>query len=306
VKILVTGGAGFIGSHVADACVEAGHEVIIVDDLSTGKRENVNPKALFFEMDIRSPDLEELLQEHTPQVIIHHAAQMDVRKSVADPLFDMDVNIRGTLHLLELSRKFEVQKFIFASTGGALYGEAERLPIDESHPIKPISPYGVSKRSAELYCLLYRSTWALPTAILRYANVYGPRQDPFGEAGVVAIFTMAMLRGRAPTIYGDGSIVRDFVYVQDVVRANLLALERDLAEPVNIATGVGTSVGELYRIISDIVGFPDPAGYGPPRAGDVKANILSSQRAEKNLGWSATTDLRAGLRLTVESFRAGM
>lgn len=291
---------------MADACVEAGHEVIIVDNLSTGKRENVNPKAFFFEMDIRSPDLEELLQEHTPQVVIHHAAQMDVRKSVADPLFDMDVNIRGTLHLLELSRKFEVQKFIFASTGGALYGEAERLPIDESHPIKPISPYGVSKRAAELYCLLYRSTWALPTAILRYSNVYGPRQDPFGEAGVVAIFAMAMLGGRAPTIYGDGSIVRDFVYVQDVVRANLLALERDLAEPVNIATGVGTSVGELYGLLGDIVGFPDPPGYGPPRAGDVKANILSSKRAEEVLGWSAATDLRTGLRSTVESFGSGI
>jgi UDP-glucose 4-epimerase len=306
VKILVTGGAGFIGSHVVDAYIEAGHEVIIVDNLSTGKRENVNPRATFFEIDIRSPDLDELLREYGPQVINHHAAQMDVRKSVADPLFDMDVNIRGTLHLLELSRKLDVERFIFACTGGALYGEAERLPVEESHPIRPISPYGVSKRAAELYCLLYRSAWDLPTAVLRYANVYGPRQDAFGEAGVVAIFTMAMLRGRTPTIYGDGSIVRDFVYVQDVVRANLLALERDIVEPVNIGTGAGTSVGQLYELLSEIVGFPGPPRYAPPRAGDVKANILCCRRAEEALGWSASTDMKAGLRLTVESFRAAM
>lgn len=305
-KILLTGGAGFIGSHVADAYVEAGHEVIIVDNLSTGKRENVNPKALFFEMDIRSLDLEELLRQHRPQVVNHHAAQMDVRKSLADPFFDLDVNIRGTLHLLELSRKLNVTKFIFASTGGALYGDAERLPIDESHPIRPISAYGVSKHAAELYCLLDRAIWGVPTRILRYANVYGPRQDPFGEAGVVAIFTMAMLRGRTPTIYGDGSIVRDFVYVQDVVKANLLAVERDIAEPVNIGTGIGTSVGQLYDLLSKIVGFPNPARYGPARVGDVKVNILSSRRAEQALGWSASTDLETGLRMTVEFFRSAM
>ncbi|HZY10966.1 MAG TPA: NAD-dependent epimerase/dehydratase family protein, partial [Bacteroidota bacterium] len=223
-NILVTGGAGFIGSHVADACISSGHSVFIIDDLSMGKREYLNSNAKFLKMDIRDEKVREVFQKEKFDVLIHHAAQMDVRKSVDDPLFDASVNIVGTLNLLENCRSSGVRKFIFASTGGAIYGEQDYFPADETHPVRPCSPYGVSKLSIEKYLNYYHVVYGLNYICLRYANVYGPRQNPHGEAGVVAIFTSKMLSGDQPVINGNGKQTRDYVYVEDVVRANLSAL----------------------------------------------------------------------------------
>src|SRR6185503_14173235 len=234
VKILVTGGAGFIGSHVVDAYVAAGHEVVVVDDLSTGKRENLNPKAKFHQVDVQDPRVIELIRDERPAVVNLHAAQMDVRRSVADPVFDARTNIIGLIQCLEGARKSNVRRVIFVSSGGAAYGEQETFPAPETHPTNPVSPYGVSKRAGELYAFFYQAEYQLPFFALRYANVYGPRQDPHGEAGVVAIFAGRMLRGEPVTVNGDGKQTRDYVYVGDVARANVLALEKEPVGPVNV------------------------------------------------------------------------
>ncbi|HLK12718.1 MAG TPA: NAD-dependent epimerase/dehydratase family protein, partial [Candidatus Binatia bacterium] len=220
-KVLVTGGAGFIGSHVVDALVAAGHDVVVVDDLSTGHRENLNPNARFVELDVTDPRLVELIRDERPAAVSHHAAQMDVRRSVADPLFDARTNILGTINLLEGARRANVRRVLFVSSGGAVYGEQEIFPAPETHPTNPVSPYGVSKRAGELYAFFYQAEYHIPFVALRYANVYGPRQDPHGEAGVVAIFCGRMLAGQPVTIFGDGEQTRDYVFVGDIVRANL-------------------------------------------------------------------------------------
>ncbi len=321
-RILVTGGAGFIGSHVVDALVAAGHEVVVVDNLSTGREENLAAAlrggVKFYKMDICEPGLEEIFREGKFDFVNHHAAQIDVRCSVADPVEDARTNIIGLLNVLENCRRFQVKGVVFASSGGVVYGEPRRLPADENHPKGPLSPYGVSKLSSEFYLACYWGVFGLPYVSLRYSNVYGPRQDPHGEAGVVAIFGKKMLRGEAPVIYGDGEQVRDYVYVGDVVRANMLALERlerlaaagpgpggagcainDFA--YNIGTGRPTSVNELFRMLRKITGFSGEAVPGPERPGELRRIFLDCARAKRELGWEPGVDLEQGLRLTVAS-----
>ena len=303
-KILVTGGAGFIGSHVVDAYVELGHEVLIVDDLSTGRPRNLNPKARFHELDIRSPEVQALIVGERPDVINHHAAQIDVRKSVADPVDDLSRNIAGSVNLIEAARVASIGKFIYVSSGGAIYGEPEILPCPEDHPIKPLSPYGVSKHTVEHYLELYAALYGLRYTTLRYANVYGPRQDPHGEAGVVAIFTDRTLNGEPLTIYGDGSIERDFVYAGDVKRANVLALERGDGLAINIGTGVLTSVNEVFEQLRGATGYTRAPMYAAPKAGDLQRNSLSIELAARALGWKPETDFATGIALTVAAMQA--
>ena len=305
-KILVTGGAGFIGSHVVDAYVELGHEVLIVDDLSTGRPRNLNPNARFHELDIRSPEVMALIVEERPDVINHHAAQIDVRKSVADPVDDLSRNIAGSVNLIEAARVAGIGKFIYVSSGGAIYGEPELLPCPEDHPIKPLSPYGVSKHTVEHYLELYAALYGLRYTTLRYANVYGPRQDPHGEAGVVAIFTDRTLNGEPLTIYGDGSIERDFVYAGDVKRANVLALERGDGLAINIGTGVLTTVNEVFEQLRDATGYTRVPMYAAPKAGDLQRNSLSIELAARALSWTPETDFATGIALTVAAMQAAV
>ncbi len=302
-KVLVTGGAGFIGSHVTDQLIAAGHQVVIIDNLSTGRVSNLNPKAVFYEMDIRSPELRKVFEQERPEVISHHAAQMDVRRSVADPIFDAEVNILGSIKLAQLAIEFNVRKFIHISSGGAAYGEPVYMPCDENHPVQPLSPYGASKYTFELYLYIFKATAGLDYTVLRYPNVYGPRQDPHGEAGVVAIFIGQMLRGKPVTIFGNGEQVRDFVYVADCARANLLALEKGGGRVFNLASGVGTSVNQIFEALKAITGYPDAAHYAPAKPGETFRIFLDAARAQQDLGWRQTLDLTAGLQQTVEYFR---
>nr|MBC7244936.1 NAD-dependent epimerase/dehydratase family protein [Chloroflexota bacterium] len=303
-KILVTGGAGFIGSHVVDAYVEQGHDVVVVDDLSTGRRENVHPRARLYQMDIRDEDLEKVFAEEKPDIVNHHAAKVSVRESMERPLLYADVNVLGSLRLLEMSRKYGVKKFIYISTGGALYGEPEYLPADEMHPIHPLDPYGVSKACFEYYLPIYRTNYSLSFTALRYGNVYGPRQDPYGEAGVVAIFTGQMLRGEQAVINGSGEQERDFVYVSDVARANVLALDKGDGGFYNIGTGIGTSVNQIFARLASATGYARAPVHGPPKAGEVFKIYLNVDKARRELGWWSVVSLEEGLRLTVEHFRA--
>jgi UDP-glucose 4-epimerase len=306
VRILVTGGAGFIGSHVVDSFIGAGHDVIVVDDLSTGRRSNLKGRATFYQMDVRSPELEELFQRERPDVVSHHAAQVDVRRSVADPLFDADVNVLGSLNLLECCRAHGVGKVIYSSSGGAVYGEPAYLPCDEDHPIQPLAPYGASKYIVERYLYLYREVHGLDYTVLRYGNVYGPRQDPHGEAGVVAIFAGRMLRGATPVVNGSGEQERDFVYVEDCARANLLALERGSGGVFNLGSGVGTSINRVCDLLKAIIGYEGDAVHGPAKPGETFRIFLDAARARDELGWEPTVGLEEGLRRTVAYFRSGM
>jgi UDP-glucose 4-epimerase len=303
-KILVTGGAGFIGSHVVDAYVAAGHEVLVVDDLSSGKRENLHPRARFHQLDIQDPRAADLIRTERPDVLNLHAAQMDVRRSVADPLFDARVNILGTVNLLQGARDAGVRKVLFVSSGGAVYGEQEVFPASESHPTNPVSPYGVSKRAGELYAFFFQAEYRLPFVALRYANVYGPRQDPHGEAGVVAIFGGRMLRGEPVTVNGDGTQTRDYVFVGDVARASVLALEREVTGPFNIGTGIETDVNTLARLILEATGGRSEVRHGPAKPGEQRRSVIDYRRAAVELGWRPEVSLAEGLRRTVEFFRA--
>ena len=303
-KILVTGGAGFIGSHVVDACLAAGHDVLVVDNLCTGKRENLNPRARFHELDILDTKAADLIRDERPDVVNHHAAQMDVRRSVADPLFDARTNVLGTIALLEASRQAGVKKVLFVSSGGAVYGEQETFPAPETHPTWPVSPYGVSKRSGELYCHFYFAEYRMPFVAFRYANVYGPRQDPHGEAGVVAIFSGRMLRGEPVTVNGDGTQTRDYVFVGDVARMSLLALERDATGPVNIGTGIETDVNQLARTLLEVSGSRSEVRHGPAKAGEQRRSVVDIRRAADVFGWRPEVSLRDGLARTLEFFRA--
>ena len=303
-KIVVTGGAGFIGSHVVELYVARGHEVLIVDNLATGKRENLHPKARFFELDIRDPKTAALIRSERPDVVNHHAAQMDVRKSVADPIFDATTNILGTIELLNASREAGVAKFLFVSSGGAVYGEQETFPAPESHPTWPVSPYGVSKRSGELYAHFFLAEYGLPFVAFRYANVYGPRQDPHGEAGVVAIFSGKMLRGEPVTVNGDGKQTRDYVYVGDVARMSALALETDATGPVNVGTGIETDVNELAALLLDAAKSKSEVRHGAAKSGEQKRSVVDVRRAAEVFGWRPEVSLREGLARTVEFFRA--
>ena len=305
-KILVTGAAGFIASHVADAYLADGHQVVIIDDLSSGKRANLPAAAKFYNADIRSQEAREIVRNERPQVLSHHAAQMDVRRSVADPHFDAEVNVLGTINMLESGREVGVTKVIFASSGGAVYGEQETFPAAESHPLYPLSPYGVTKATGEHYLFYYHAVYGVPYVALRYGNVFGPRQDPHGEAGVIAIFTERLLAGQVPTINGDGKQTRDYVFVGDVVRANLAALATNFVGPVNIGTGVETDVDALYAHLRVLTGSPHQAQHGPAKAGEQRRSVVDIRRAAEVLDWKPEVPLEEGLRRTVEFFRARM
>ncbi|ATB39061.1 UDP-glucose 4-epimerase [Cystobacter fuscus] len=302
-KVLVTGGAGFIGSHVCDVFVRAGHEVIALDNLSSGKKENLDPRVRLEVADIRSPEAAQLVRSERPQILCHLAAQMDVRRSVEDPRFDADANILGFLNLLEAARVSGVQKVVFSSTGGAIYGEQDVFPAPESHATRPISPYGVSKAAGELYLNYYKAQYGLKYVALRYANVYGPRQNPHGEAGVVSIFSTRLLAGQDCTIYGEGKQTRDFVYVEDVARANLLAAEKDYSGPINIGTGMETDINRLFGLLAQAAGSPKAAGHAPGRPGEQMRSCVDNRLAREVLGWQPTVDLAEGTRRTVAFFR---
>ncbi|MDH7487808.1 MAG: NAD-dependent epimerase/dehydratase family protein [Anaerolineae bacterium] len=298
-KILVTGGAGFIGSHVVEAYLAAGHDVAVVDDLSTGRREYVPPQARFYHMDIRDPRLDEVFARERPEVVSHQAARANVRESLEKPLLYAEVNVLGSLNVLECCRRHGVRKVIYASTGGAVYGEPQTLPVAEDHPINPLDPYGASKHHVEHYLHLYQANFGIATTVLRYPNVYGPRQDPYGEAGVVAIFSGQMLRGDRPVINGSGEQERDFVYVSDVARANVLALGRGNGGIYNIGSGVGTSVNRIFELLAGLTGYAGPAVHGPPKQGEVFRVYLDARRAREELGWAPEVGLEEGLARTV-------
>lgn len=301
-KVLVTGGAGFIGSHVVDSLVKEGHSVAVVDDLSSGRRVHVNPTARFYQVDIREPRLQEVFEREKPDLVNHHAAHVDVRRSVADPLFDAGVNILGSLNLLECARQHGVENLVYASSGGAIYGEPSYLPCDEEHPLNPICPYGVSKLTVEKYLSMYGHAHGLRYTILRYPNVYGPRQDPTGEAGVVAIFARRMLKGDQIVINGTGEQERDFLYVDDIVKANLLAMERADGQAYNLGCGTGTSVNELFESMKEMTGYRLQPTYGPPRPGETFRIYLDATKAQRELGWRPEAKLEDGLRATIASF----
>ena len=303
-KILVTGGAGFIGSHVVDLFVSQGYEVVIVDDLSTGRASNLNPAAKFYQIDIRDPKIRDIFDIERPDYVSHHAAQMDVRRSVAQPLFDADVNILGSINLIECAKAFNVKRFIYISTGGAVYGEPETLPCDESHPINPICQYGASKHTVEHYLYMYHVNYGLKYTVLRYPNVFGPRQDPHGEAGVVAIFTGKMLLGEPVVINGDGEQTRDFVFVGDCARANYLAVTTDHEPGIyNLGWGHPTSINEIFTNLVKITNYTHPVAYGPAKVGETRHIYLNAAKANKDLEWSPTITLEDGLRETVEYFK---
>ena len=300
--ILVTGGAGFIGSHVVDRLLSLGHKVLIVDDLSTGRLQNLNKGATFYHTSITRPGLEEIFEREQPAIVVHLAAQISVAQSVKDPVRDAEVNIQGTLRLVELSRSYGIDKFIFSSSGGAIYGEPRYMPCDEMHPVNPLSPYALSKHVGEEYLKLYHDSYRQNYVTLRYGNVYGPRQDPHGEAGVVSIFTQAMLEGKQPRIYGTGEQERDFVYVDDVVEANVLALDEGLGE-YNVGTGKGTSINGTFELLRNVIKYRWSPVYGPARPGEVFKISLDSGKFQRETGWSPKISLEEGLSRTVAYFR---
>jgi UDP-glucose 4-epimerase len=302
-RIMVTGGAGFIGSHVADAYAGEGHEVMVIDNLSSGKKENVPSAARFVLCDVTSDTAVEAVRTFRPEIVNHHAAQINVRASVTDPQFDAQINILGSIRLLEASRLYGVGKFIFASSGGAGYGEQERFPAEETHPIRPVSPYGAAKMSVELYMNYYRVQYGLEYTALRYANVYGPRQDPHGEAGVVAIFAERLLRNQTAIVNGDGEQTRDFVYVGDVVRANKAAIARGNGMSINIGTGVETNINTVFRVLRDLSGSRQEEIHGTGMQGEQRRSCLENLMASIELGWYPETPLEEGLARTLDFFR---
>ena len=303
-KILITGGAGFIGSHVADLLLENEYDVCIVDNLSSGKLENVNSNAKFYKCDIRDSQIYKIIEDEKPQIIIHNAAQMSVRNSVEDPLNDADINIIGGLNVLEAAKKAKVKKIIFASSGGVVYGEQQYFPADEDHPTKPICPYGVAKLSYEKYLYYYHYIFGIKYIALRYANIYGPRQDPYGEAGVVAIFSKKLLSGDQPVINGDGMQTRDYVYVKDVATANLHAVNTDYIGEINIGTALETNVNKIFNILKNAAGKPDlEEVHGPAKDGEQKRSVLSYRKARQILGWKPEVKLEEGLIKTFNWFK---
>jgi UDP-glucose 4-epimerase len=302
VRVLATGGAGFIGSHLVDALLKRGDEVIVIDDLSTGSSQNLNPDAEFHQLDIRSRQAAELVRRRRPNAIVHHAAQMSVSRSVREPAFDADVNLMGSINLLEAARQAEA-RFIFASTGGALYGDADILPTPETYPAWPVSPYGVSKLAFEHYLHCYGVQHGLGYTALRYANVYGPRQNPHGEAGVVAIFCLNLLSAEPPTVNGDGKQTRDFIHVADVVRANLAALDSDQRGHFNVGTGRPCDINTLFEMIEGRMEVSIGKRHGPARPGDQRTSVLDSSLIAEKLGWRPQMSLEAGVADTVDWFR---
>jgi UDP-glucose 4-epimerase len=303
-KILVTGGAGFIGSHLADAFLAAGHDVLVIDNLSSGHREQVPAGAKFFEADIRSPDAAKIVSTEKPEAICHHAAQMNVRFSVEDPAFDAEVNVLGLIRLMEAGRNAGLKVVTFASSGGTVYGDVDVIPTPETSPTVPLCPYGVSKLTGEHYLEYYRQLYGIRSVALRYANVYGPRQDPHGEAGVIAIFSKLLLKGQGGKIYGDGLQTRDYVFVGDVVRANRMALESTVHGPVNIGTGVETNVIELHARLRRLLGVDVLPEHVEAKEGEVRRSVLDCERAKRELGWTPQVSFDEGLAATVDFFRS--
>jgi UDP-glucose 4-epimerase len=303
-KIVVTGGAGFIGSHVVDRYVAAGHQVVVLDDLSTGRAANVNPAARLHRIDIRSPEVAAIFEAERPDVLNHHAAQASVRVSVDQPVLDADVNILGSLNLLQCCGRFGVSRVVYASSGGAAYGDTDDRPTGEGHPARASSPYGVSKVTVEHYLACWEALYGVRTLALRYANVFGPRQNPHGEAGVVAIFTSRLLAGAPAVINGDGLQTRDYVYVDDVADANLRAVEQPhVVGVLNIGTGTETSVVELFERLRRVAKVSGTAEHGPAKLGEQRHSALDAAAARQRLGWTPRTSLDEGLRRTVEEFR---
>jgi len=300
-EVLVTGGAGFIGSNIVDGLIKEGHKAIVVDNLSTGKKENLNEKAEFYQLDIRDQELEKVFEENNITHVIHHAAQIDVQHSIKDPLFDAQNNILGTINVLAMAKEYEVEKIIYASSA-AVYGEPDYLPVDEEHLIKAMSPYGITKHTPEHYIKMYSELYDLKYTIFRYSNVYGPRQDPKGEGGVVSIFVDKMLAEERPVIFGDGEQTRDFIHVYDIVKANLLALEKGDNILVNISTESRDSVNDLVNYLNEILPYSLEAINEEARKGDILHSSLANGKAKELLGWTPDYDLREGLKQTVEYY----
>jgi UDP-glucose 4-epimerase len=305
-KVLVTGGAGFIGSHVVDRLVQEGHEVVVVDNLSTGKRRNLNRAARFFKLDIQSWRLERVFRNERPNIVMHLAAQMDVRKSVEDPIFDAQVNVLGMLNMLQQAVRHGVRKVVFSSSGGAIYGEQEIYPAPESHVMRPLSPYGISKLCGEQYLSYYQRVSGLQMVNLRYANVYGPRQDPNGEAGVVAIFIQKLLNNEQAIVNGNGRQTRDFIYVEDVVEANLAVMGQDTQGTYNVGTGEETSINDLLRILITHTNSICKEVHGPAKSGEQARSVIDSGKLRQELSWEPRTELSEGLKRTVDYFRERM
>ncbi len=302
-KVLVTGGAGFIGSHIVEMLIDEGYEIVIVDNLSSGYERNIHEKATFYNLDIQDNELESVIVKEKPDYVCHQAAQKDVRLSVSDPILDAKINILGTINILQNSIKHGIKKVVFASTGGAIYGEQDAFPAPETHPLKPICPYGITKLAVENYLYYYKTLYDLDYAALRYSNVYGPRQDPHGEAGVVAIFAEKMLSNEHPVINGTGEQTRDFVYVKDVAKANLLALQDRSSETVfNIGVGIETSVNELFNHLKDILNPSVEEKHAPAKEGEQQRSVIECIRAKEVLGWTPQISIREGLQQTCEYF----
>jgi UDP-glucose 4-epimerase len=304
-KVLVTGGAGFIASHVVDGYVASGHDVVVVDDLSRGSERNLNPKARFYKVDIRDVQaLGAVFAAEKPEVINHHAAQMDVRRAVREPVFDAEVNILGSINLLGLAVEHQVRRVVYVSTAGAAYGEPRQLPVAEDAPVNPITPYGISKHTVEHYLFTYNSLYGLSYVVLRYGNVYGPRQSSKGEAGVFAIFAEQMLAGEQPVIFGDGSKTRDYVYISDAVAANIAALTMGTGEIFNIGGGVATPDEEIFRLVRDHLGKNDlRPKFAARRPGEIEHITLDTSKARRLLDWKPKIDIAEGARLTVQYFQ---
>ena len=302
-KALVTGGAGFIGSHLVNGLLDSGYSVAVVDNLASGQLRNLNHQATFYHAELNDARLDQIIQRERPEIVFHLAAQSSVRQSAVDPLTDADTNVLGTVRLLSAAASEGVEKFIFSSTGGAIYGDPETIPCDEDTPVNPLTPYALSKRVGEQYLELFHDTYGLDYTILRYANVYGPGQDPHGEAGVVSIFAGMMLKGERPHIFGDGSQQRDFVFVSDVVEANLSAIHRGHGRTYNIGTGDPVSIARVYSLLQEIAGFDQEPDYRPRRAGEVLNIALASGRAARELLWEPQVSLEEGLALTVDHIR---
>ena len=302
-NILVTGGAGFIGSHITNAYVDAGHKVVVVDNLSSGERRFINPKAIFYPMDILDPEVETVMKKERIEVINHHAAQISVSDSVSNPVFDANNNIVGTLKLLQYASLLKIKKFIFASTGGAMYGEQETFPASEEHPCRPLSPYGISKLSAENYLNYFYREYGLNRTILRYSNVYGPHQNPHGEAGVVAIFCQLLAKDDKPIITGDGKQTRDFISVRDVVQANCIALDPACSGTFNVGTGIETNVNHLTQNLINVSGKSIPIKYGPARNGEQRRSVIDYRKFRIRFNWKPEISLQEGLLETYQFFQ---
>ena len=302
-KVLVTGGAGFIGSHVVDRLVEEGHQVVVVDNLSTGNRKNVNRAASLYKLDIESSRLERVFRNERPNVVLHLAAQISVRRSVEDPVFDAQVNVLGTMNVLQQAVRHGTRKVVFSSSGGAIYGEQDIYPAPESHATKPLAPYGISKLCGEHYLSYFQRMSGLQVMSLRYANVYGPRQDPEGEAGVVAIFIQKLLNNQQPVINGNGRQTRDFVFVEDVAEANLAAMGQESQGVYNVGTGTETSINELFRMLAELTGSALKEVHGPAKAGEQMRSVIDPSKIRQELGWDVKVELADGLARTIAYFR---